>query len=183
MDEVNQSIEAFIDHAGWLAPALFVVLHIIRPILFIPVIVICVVGGVVFGFVQGAILSLIGLSLMSLISYKIVFRLPKLHRKIADLKEKMFQDRAITVSQVMVLRVMPFVHFHLLSFYLMEMTKNIREYMYYSILGLIAPAIIYTAFGEAISAFPWYITICFFLILILIYFFIDRRNKVRMHLN
>ncbi len=183
MDQVNQSIEAFIDYAGWLAPALFVVLHIIRPILFIPVIVICVAGGLVFGFVEGAILSLIGLSLMSLLSYKVVFRLPKLHQYISKLKEKMFQDRTISVSQVMVLRLMPFVHFHLLSLYLMEMTNNIKEYMYYSILGLIAPAIIYTAFGQVITEFPWYITVCMFVILAFIYFFIDRKNKLNIETN
>ncbi|CQR47976.1 SNARE associated Golgi protein [Paraliobacillus sp. PM-2] len=183
MEQVNQSIEAFIDYAGWYAPLLFVVLHIIRPILFIPVIVVCIAGGVVFGFVEGAILSLIGLSLMSLLTYKVVYKFPKLRQSIARLKKKIFQDRMISVSQVMVLRIMPFVHFHLLSFYLMEMTNNLKGYMYYSILGLIAPAVIYTAFGEAITAFPWYVTICFFFILVLIYYFIDRRNKVRMQLN
>ncbi|GAA5416608.1 hypothetical protein Pryu01_01645 [Paraliobacillus ryukyuensis] len=178
MEQMNHSIELFIDHSGWFAPILFVLLHIIRPILFIPVIVVCIAGGVLFGFVEGAILSVIGLSAMSLLSYKIVYRFPKLHDRIAKLKQRVFQDRTMTVSQVMVLRITPFVHFHLLSFYLMEMTKNLREYMYYSVLGVIAPAIVYTAFGKAITGFPWYMTASLFLILALIYYLIDKKNKL-----
>lgn len=183
MDQINHSIELFIDQAGWFAPILFVLLHVIRPILFIPVIVVCIAGGVLFGFIEGAILSLIGLSIMSILSYKVVHHFPKLHNYIAKLKQKMFQDRTMTVSQVMVLRITPFVHFHLLSFYLMEMTEDFREYTYYSILGLIAPAIIYTAFGEAITGFPWYITIFFFAILVLIYYLIDKKNKLHVQPN
>ncbi|WP_112180174.1 MULTISPECIES: TVP38/TMEM64 family protein [Paraliobacillus] len=177
MDQFDQSLEIFIDGAGWLAPVLFVLLHVLRPIFFIPVIVICIAGGVLFGFIEGAILSFIGLSLMSLISYKLVNRFPKFKKNLTRLKKKIFRERTMSVAQVMVLRLMPFIHFHLLSFYLMEMTKTFREYMYYSVLGLILPAIIYTAFGEAITDFPWYVSILFIVFLIGLYVCIDRWNR------
>ncbi|MCZ0702655.1 putative membrane protein YdjX (TVP38/TMEM64 family) [Natronobacillus azotifigens] len=177
MHQFDQSLEAFIDGAGWFAPILFIILHVVRPLFFIPVIVICIAGGVLFGFVEGAILSLIGLSLMSLISYKLVHRFPKFKKNLTRLKEKIFYDRSLTVAQVMMLRIMPFIHFHLLSLYLMEMTKSLKEYMYYSILGLILPAIVYTGFGEAITALPWYITLCLLLVLAGAFKSIDIWNK------
>ena len=177
MDQFDQSLEIFINGAGWLAPVLFVLLHVLRPLFFLPVIVVCIAGGVLFGFVEGAILSLIGLSLMSLVSYKLVNHFPKFRRNITRLKQKMFHDRTISVGQVMVLRIMPFVHFHLLSFYLMEMTKSFKDYMYYSVLGLILPAILYTAFGEAITELPWYISTTLFIILAGLYKYLDKRNN------
>ncbi len=177
LDQFNQSLESFMEGTGWLAPVLFILLHLLRPFLFLPVIVVCIAGGVLFGFIEGAILSLIGLSLMSLVFYQLVNKFPRFRTGVARLKEKMFQDRTVTVSQVMILRIMPFIHFHLLSLYLMEMAKSFREYMYYSVLGLIMPAIIYTAFGQAITELPWYLTGVMLLILVIIYSYIGKVNK------
>lgn len=177
MDQFDQSLEVFINGAGWLAPVLFILLHVLRPLFFIPVIVVCIAGGVLFGFIEGAILSFIGLSLMSFVSYKLVNHFPKFKKNLTRLKQKVFRDRTMSVTQVMLLRIMPFVHFHLLSFYLMEMTNSFREYMYYSVLGLILPAVLYTAFGEAITGFPWYISLIFVIILVILYKYIDKWNK------
>ncbi|WP_407269781.1 TVP38/TMEM64 family protein [Radiobacillus sp. PE A8.2] len=179
MNQFEHSLELFIESAGWLAPVLFVILHLIRPLLFIPVIVMCILGGVLFGFFEGALLNFIGLSLMSLVSYLLVNKFPRFRKGITRLKDKMFKDRTISVSQVMVLRIMPFVHFHLLSFYLIEMTKSIKEYMYLSVIGLIMPAIMYTAFGEAITKLPWYVTGVIAIILIIIFRYLEKLNKTK----
>lgn len=180
MENFNASIQSLIEGAGWLAPVLFILLHLFRPFLFLPVIVVCIAGGVFFDFVQGAILSFIGLSLMSLVFYKLVNIFPKLRTGVARLKKKVFHDRTVTVSQVMILRIMPFVHFHLLSLYLMEMTKSFKGYMYYSLLGVILPAALYTAFGQAIIEIPWYLAGLFLLILVGIYAFLGRVHNVNM---
>lgn len=183
MDQFDQSLEMFIENAGWLAPILFVLLHIIRPFLFLPVIAVCVAGGVLFGFVEGAVLSFIGLSLMSFISYFLVTKLSRFRGKLSLLQEKFFHGRTLSVGQVMILRIMPFVHFHLLSFYLIEMTKSLKEYTVYSLLGLILPAVLYTAFGEAITELPWYATSLIFLFLAVLYQVIDKLNKSRPEFN
>ncbi|WP_077622819.1 TVP38/TMEM64 family protein [Sediminibacillus massiliensis] len=180
MENVNNSMQSLIESAGWLAPVLFILIHLLRPFLFLPVIVVCIAGGVFFGFVEGAILSFIGLSLMSLVFYRIVNVFPKFRQGIGRLKEKVFHDRTVSVSQVMVLRIMPFIHFHLLSLYLMEMTKTFKGYMYYSLLGVIMPAVLYTAFGEAISKSPWYLSIIFSIILILLYALLGKIHNQRM---
>ena len=127
MEQLDQSLEVFMDNVGWLAPFLFILLHLVRPLLFLPVIAVCVAGGFLFGFFEGAFLSFIGLTLMSWVSYLLVHKFPKFEAKIARLKEKLFPNRTLSVTQVMILRIMPFVHFHLLSLYLMEMTKSLKE--------------------------------------------------------
>lgn len=183
MEQFDQSLEAFMDSVGWLAPFLFILLHLVRPLLFLPVIAVCVAGGFLFGFFEGALLSFIGLTLMSWVSYLLVNKFPKFQDKMARLKDKIFPDRTLSVSQVMILRIMPFVHFHLLSLYLMEMTKTLKEYMVISALGLIAPAILYTAFGRAITEFPWYTTASMFILLAAIFSFIEKRNNSKAHSN
>lgn len=177
MEQLDQSLEVFMDNVGWLAPFLFILLHLVRPLLFLPVIAVCVAGGFLFGFFEGAFLSFIGLTLMSWVSYLLVHKFPKFEAKIARLKEKLFPNRTLSVTQVMILRIMPFVHFHLLSLYLMEMTKSLKEYMVISALGLIAPAILYTAFGQAITEFPWYITLSMFLLLAAVFSFIGKYHS------
>lgn len=183
MEQFDQSLEAFMDSVGWLAPFLFILLHLVRPLLFLPVIAVCVAGGFLFGFFEGALLSFIGLTLMSWTSYVLVNKFPKFQAKMARLKDKIFPDRTLSVSQVMILRIMPFVHFHLLSLYLMEMTKTLKEYMVISALGLIAPAILYTAFGQAITEFPWYITVTMFVLLAVIFSFIGKWQNGRPQSN
>lgn len=176
MESFNEAIPRFIEEAGWLAPVLFIVLHLIRPLLFIPVIVVCIAGGFLFGFVYGTIYSIIGLSLMSLFFYKLVDVFPKFRERVIRLKKKVFKDRMITVGQVMILRMMPFVHFHLLSLYLMEMTSSYKEYMRYSIVGVILPSMLYTAFGQAITEMPWYLSIIFFGCLAILFSYLGRRG-------
>ncbi|MDG5472532.1 VTT domain-containing protein [Jeotgalibacillus sp. ET6] len=180
MDQFDQSLEVFIESAGWLAPVLFVLLHVLRPFFFLPVIVVCIAGGVLFGFLEGSLLSFIGLSLMSLLSYLLVHKFPGFKKRLTRLKYKVFKDRKVTVSQVMVLRIMPFVHFHLLSLYLIEMSASFKEYLYFSLLGLIMPAVFYTAFGQVITELPWYLTILLLFVLIGIFQILGRMNKSQM---
>ncbi|WP_054703984.1 hypothetical protein [Bacillus sp. JCM 19041] len=59
-DLLNRSLEV-IESAGWYAPALFILLHVLRPFLFLPVVLVCVAGGYVFGPFYGAVYSYLGL--------------------------------------------------------------------------------------------------------------------------
>ena len=182
METFLLDLESIIIEMGWLAPPLFILFHLLRPLLFLPVIVVCIAGGVLFGFVQGSIYNFIGLALMNYLFYLLINKFPKFEKKIRSLKNKVLPGRTMSVGQVMILRIMPFVHFHLLSLYLMEMTKNFKEYMYYSLLGVILPSVIYTAFGEAISEMPWYLTLGMFLILAGLYALLGKMHKFRLPL-
>lgn len=171
--------ESTIEELGWLAPPLFILLHLVRPFLFLPVIVVCIAGGVLFGFVQGAIYNYIGLALMNYFFYLLIRKFPRFEKRVRALKNKVLPDKTISVGQVMILRIMPFIHFHLLSLYLIEMTKDFKQYMYYALIGVILPSIIYTAFGEAISSMPWYLTLLMFLVLAGIYALIGKMQQYK----
>ncbi|MGJ9382965.1 TVP38/TMEM64 family protein [Salipaludibacillus sp. CF4.18] len=178
MEAFNESIPRIIEEAGWLAPVLFILLHVIRPLLFLPVIVICIAGGYFFGFIHGTIYSIIGLTLMSGMFFKLIEIFPGFRTKITRLKQKVFRDRILTIGQVMILRMMPFVHFHLLSLYLMEMTTSYRQYIKYSVGGVILPSVLFTAFGQAITEMPWYVSLLFFGLLALIFYYLGKRGTV-----
>lgn len=180
MENFLLELEMFIISMGWLAPPLFILLHLLRPLFFLPVIVVCLAGGVLFGFWQGAFFNFLGLGLMNLVFYYIIRKMPKFEAKINKLKNKWLPDRTLSIGQVMILRIMPFIHFHLLSFYLMEMTKNFREYMYYSLLGVLLPSILYTAFGDIITNFPWYLTVLMFLVLASLYALLNKLHNSRL---
>jgi uncharacterized membrane protein YdjX (TVP38/TMEM64 family) len=155
MENVQDSVFEAIEYAGWLAPLIFIVLHLIRPLIFLPVVLVCMAGGYFFGFVAGSIYSLIGLSLMCALFYGIVNYFPKFRDRVARLKKKVFNDRDMTPGQIIILRMMPFIHFHLLSLYIMEMTPNFQRYMYFSIIGVIGPAVVFTGFGHMLVELPW----------------------------
>ncbi|MFD1864282.1 TVP38/TMEM64 family protein [Planococcus chinensis] len=180
MENFLLDVEMFIISMGWLAPPLFILLHILRPVFFLPVIVVCIAGGVLFGFWQGALYNFIGLGSMNLIFYLIIRHMPKFEAKMNKLKNKLLPDRNLSIAQVMILRIMPFVHFHLLSFYLMEMTKNFKEYMYYALLGVLLPSILYTGFGDVITNLPWYLTLLMFAVLALLYSLLNKIHQVRL---
>ncbi|WP_088008276.1 TVP38/TMEM64 family protein [Indiicoccus explosivorum] len=179
MENLEETVKVTIEGAGWLAPFLFVILHVLRPVLLLPVIVVCLIGGLLFGIVWGAVLNFIGLALMTLVTYWLVGRFPKFKARLDRLKEKFVHGKTVTLGQVMLLRCMPFVHFQLLSVYVIEMTKSFRQYFLYSLVGVIGPAILYTAFGDLISELSLTQMLLIFAALALVYYGIHRFHKAR----
>ncbi|AST92810.1 MULTISPECIES: VTT domain-containing protein [Sutcliffiella] len=154
MDERLSVLYVMVETHWLLASIAFISFHILRQILFIPVVIICVAGGALFGGLLGSVYSIIGLTLSSLLFYLLYNQMPKIFGKILKMKEKWFGHRAeLSVGQVTVLRLIPFIHFHLLSLCLIETTKNFREYVRASIIANIPIAIIYTVFGQFIRDF------------------------------
>ncbi|WP_413379183.1 TVP38/TMEM64 family protein [Alkalihalobacillus sp. 1P02AB] len=168
---MNEKIEAarqFIEASGWLAPFFFIVLHIIRPFLFIPVLLTCLVGGYIFGTLYGALYSIIGLTLTSLFFYLLIHYFPNFGQRLSQLKGKIMKSgNKLTDLQLMVIRLIPFIHFHFVSLYVFETTNHFRDYAMRSILFVLPPAIIYTAFGDMIHQLPLTGTITLTLILLL----------------
>src|SRR5690625_1153674 len=80
----------------------------IRPILFIPVILYCILGGLFFGIVAGSIYSIIGLTLSSIIVYFFLHRTPKTFHHILSIKDKVLgRDTNFSKSQITWLRLIP----------------------------------------------------------------------------
>lgn len=143
-----------IETAGFLAPIAFILFHVLRQFLFIPVALVCIAGGVVFGSFWGIVFSIVGLMLSNILFFFLINKLPKMHNKLSRLKKRWFGEyRNLTVGQITVLRLIPFVHYHLLNFCLIERSKSFTDYIKCSWLTTFPLAVFYTVFGEFISRF------------------------------
>jgi len=170
-----------VEAGGILAPIAFIFFHIFRQFLFIPVTLVCMAGGILFGSVLGTFYSLIGLILSSLGFYFVIGKLPKTHEKLSKLKRKWFGEyRNVTVTQTAILRLIPFIHFHLLNFCLIEKNRGYQSYLKNSILTNLPLAFFYSVFGEFISGFtPEIIAISLFSLLILSYLFREKMSIIK----
>ncbi|MCM3179642.1 VTT domain-containing protein [Cytobacillus horneckiae] len=160
-----------VETAGILAPIAFILFHVLRQFLFIPVPLVCIAGGVLFGSVFGSLFSLIGLMFSCLLFYALIHQLPKFHSKLSALKKKWFGEyRNLTIGQIAILRLVPFIHFHLLNFCLLERNKGFSDFVKGAWITNIPLALFYTVFGEFISRFtPTMMLIILFSITVLLF--------------
>lgn len=182
IEHLSKEIPIYIEQSGIIAPLLFVLFHLIRPLLFLPVLFVCMVGGYLFGIIYGSIFSVVGLTFMSIIFYFIVRKFPNTLSIFAKINKKMLKKGPMTINQIMILRVVPFAHFHLLSLYVMEQTTSFKEYVKYSFLGLIMPSIIFTSFGQMIIDLPLFYSIILLAFLSLLFFAV-RKNGLEKQIS
>ncbi|MFC4556640.1 TVP38/TMEM64 family protein [Virgibacillus kekensis] len=178
MEFFGNYIMAFIETGGLFAPILFISCHLLRPLFFLPVVFICISGGVLFGAMAGTLYSLIGITLSSIIFYGVIRWMPKTFNRLVIVKQKLIgKNSELTTSQVALLRLVPFIHFHLLSLCLIEVSENFRDYTRSSLLSNIPLAFVYTFIGKWISSLsPLYILVFMAALLPLIYLL--RRKEI-----
>ncbi|HLR67163.1 TVP38/TMEM64 family protein [Virgibacillus alimentarius] len=178
MELIGNYLMAYIELGGLFAPILFISFHLLRPLFFIPVVFICISGGVLFGTVAGTIYSIIGITLSSIIFYGVIRWMPKTLDKLLSLKTKLIGEQSkFTMSQIALLRLIPFIHFHLLSICLIEISRSFKDYMKSSLLSNIPLAFVYTSIGKWISNLsPLHVFIFLAVLLSLIY--ILRRKEI-----
>ncbi|MEN2765605.1 TVP38/TMEM64 family protein [Ornithinibacillus xuwenensis] len=171
MELFGNYIMAFIQTGGFFAPLLFISVHLLRPLFFLPVVFICVSGGIIFGVFAGTIYSIIGITLSSIIFYFVIRWLPKTFERFTRMKQKLIgRHTELTTTQITLLRLIPFIHFHLLSICLMEITSSFKEYTKSSLLTNIPLAIVYTSIGQWLSSLsPIHILFSLTALLLLIY--------------
>jgi uncharacterized membrane protein YdjX (TVP38/TMEM64 family) len=161
---------AFIGTGSVFAPFVFIILHLLRQFLFIPIAVICISGGILFGPAAGTLYSILGLTLSSLLFYGVIRKFPKTMERLLNMKNKLFGHRNPNIRQIAVLRLIPFIHYHLLSLCLMEKKQGFKNYAYYSLLTNIPLAFFYTVFGSYISEFsPTMVVILLLSLTVLLY--------------
>lgn len=171
MDLVRIHVVALIELGGLFAPVAFIFFHLLRPFLFLPVVFICVTGGILFGPIAGSLYSLAGITLSSILFYGIYRKAPKATQRIIRVKKRLLGEKSeLTQAQIIVLRLIPFIHFHLLSICLIEISANFRDYAKASLLSNIPLAFIYTSIGGTISSLNSFsIILCLFVLLIFLY--------------
>lgn len=182
MEQIEQWIMTIKDSHLLIASFLFIFVHVVRPIFFIPVILILMTGGVIFGFVHGTILSIVGLMLSSIIFYYLAQKMPWFTRRLIQMKQKLFgEDRHMTKQQVMLLRLVPFIHYHLLSFLIYEQATDLRDYNKLSLYTAIPMALIYTVIGQSVAQFSPKVMTMFVLLILTVSYLgrKDTRQKIK----
>lgn len=183
MEQISQYIISFIESGGLLAPLLFICFHLLRPLFFFPVVFICITGGIMFGTIGGTFYSVIGITLSSGLFYGLIHNMPKTTHRLFFLKEKWIGKRSVlTTTQIALLRLIPFIHFHLLSLCLIEISASFKDYIKSSFITNIPLAFIYTSIGQGIAGLaPIYlISISLFLIPI-IYWLRKKETQIKWH--
>ncbi|MRH42906.1 TVP38/TMEM64 family protein [Aquibacillus halophilus] len=154
MEYISTYLMAIIETGGLFAPLLFIGFHLLRPMFFLPVVFICISGGILFGAVAGALYSVIGITLSSLIFYKMVKWMPNTFERLVKMKHKLIGENSrFTTPQIALLRLVPFIHFHLLSLCILEISSSFKDYMRSSLYSNIPLAVVYTSVGKWISTF------------------------------
>jgi len=179
LDETMTLLFVFIESTGLLAPIIFIGIHLIRPFFFIPVPVICIVGGILFGSVFGTIYSILGLTMLSILFYFLYSQVPRLSQKITNLKQKWLGERVkFTIGQIAILRLIPFINFHLLSLCIKDVTRNFREYAKGSFYTNIPVALLYTVFGQFIREFSTTVILAILLALTLLFYLLREKQVI-----
>lgn len=154
MDDAWSMLLVVIEAGGWYAPVIFILFHVFRQFVFVPPAVVCIAGGLIFGVVPGIVYSLLGLSGASILFYLLMRQIPEMMKKLSRLKKRLVgRFRDLTVAQVALLRLVPVIHYQLLSFCLYERKSSFKDFMFASFLANIPFVIFYTIFGEYIGEF------------------------------
>ncbi|ELK47257.1 VTT domain-containing protein [Halobacillus sp. ACCC02827] len=179
MGEITTSVLAWLEQQEAWAPLLFIGIHLLRPFLFLPVMLVCITGGVLFGPIAGTAYSVIGTMLSSLVFYKMIRILPSGLKKLKRVKEKWLKKQTnLSVKQVAVLRLVPFIHFHLLSYCLLEISSDFKEYTKSSLFANFPLAVVYTSVGQWITLLSLPMMIIFSGALIGLTFLIRKKYEV-----
>ncbi|MCA0969860.1 VTT domain-containing protein [Halobacillus litoralis] len=179
MGETSSTILQWLEHQESLAPLLFIAIHLLRPLLFLPVMLVCITGGVLFGPIAGTAYSVVGTMLSSLLFYRTIRLLPSGFDRLKGLKEKWLNKHArLSVQQVAILRLVPFIHFHLLSYCLLEISSDFKSYTKSSLFANLPLAVVYTSVGQWLSLFSIPAMILFSAGLIAVCFFIRKKCEV-----
>lgn len=161
-----------------IAPILFILLHGLRSFLFIPVIVICIAGGLIFGVIPGIILSIIGLLLSSSIFYYFAKTMPFVTKRLTKMKTKIIRkDTPVTTTQIAILRMIPFINYHLLSFLIYESAKDFRAYITSSFYTIVPMTIVYTTIGQTVSSFSPFVSMALLIALVGLLFVIRHKTE------
>lgn len=178
MESIHEHLYYLIHHQVYDAVILFIFIHIIRPFLFIPAIVLCIAGGVIFEPINDSMIPVIGLVLSSLIFYLAMSTYPNAMKKLIQMKQKLFGKYThLSVGYITMLRLIPFMHFQLLAFCILEQSGNFKEYIKNTILSTVPFVCIYTIVGKSINEhFSLYSMI---LLMIVILMMLSNRKKLQ----
>lgn len=169
-------MKEFIESFGVIAPIVYVLMFAVLPIFFFPVPILAVAGGLVFGFVEGSLLTFFGAVincyLMFIMSRKFGRNYVKdlLKRKLTEKQHKRIfdvSDDKLMMSLV-ILRLIPLVPYNLINYGYGLTNISLSKYMIASVLGIIPGTIVFLNFGATSSnVFSWQFLVASLMVVLL----------------
>ncbi|USK32848.1 VTT domain-containing protein [Bacillus sp. F19] len=183
IDLATSAVVSTVQSTGFLAPLFFIFMHILRQFLFIPVVVICIIGGILFGTQFGTFYSIIGLTVASISFYTLSKQFPSFLERFSGLKKKWLGNYTrLSVGQIIVLRMIPFVNFSILSLCILDRSTSFKDYAKLSFWTHIPAAFCFTSFGAYFGKFSLVTTIVLIGTLILfVYLLREKRVIIKWH--
>jgi uncharacterized membrane protein YdjX (TVP38/TMEM64 family) len=183
IDIATSSVLTVIETTGFFAPIVFIFFHMIRQFLFIPVVVVCIAGGVLFGAEFGTVYSVIGLTGASMVFYLFSKVFPTVLQRFEKMKDKWLGHyTCLSTGQIIILRMIPFVNFSLISLCILEKTKTFRRYTKVSLFTHIPSSLCFTFLGASIQTLsPIYLILLVLVLFLLVYFLREKQALIQWH--
>lgn len=179
MEEKLNALQQFVEASGTLAPILFMLLHVIRQFTFIPVGAVCMAGGLLFGGLLGTIYSASGLLLSSIIFYFFASKVPWAMNRLMQWKLwGVGAAQAMTVGQIAVLRLFPFIHYHMMNVVLLKKQPKLGGFAVCALITSLPLAAAYTLFGKFLLHLTPELGAVILGILLLLFYLLRERVKV-----
>lgn len=103
--------------------------------------------------------------------------MPFLTNRLMKMKSKIkTNDKQLTVGQITILRLIPFIHYHLLSFLLYESTDDFQSYVSASFYTVIPMSVVYTTIGQSVINFSPLVSLILLASLTTLLLFISRKK-------
>lgn len=174
VDSIQHIVESF----GILSVLIYILINAIRPFLFIPITVMFISGGLIFGTIRGSLYTLIGLMIAASISFVLARRFNKFFKKVLGNK---YLNRISSLSNdqvirgLFIMRVSPGVPFDPISYGAGISHITYEQFFIGTLLGSTPKVILYTFIGDQIEGgFSIQILIIFIILLVIglsLYFF------------
>lgn len=150
----KECLETFIRSQGTLSKFIFIVVFALKPlIIFIPAMLMTIVGGSLFGPLQGLLLSLVGFFLSGTLAFFLARFLGESFVDKIVKGKSMKMDKTINKNGIFIIaliRFVPVFHYDIVS-YTLGLTKvKYKDYIIGSILGVIIETAAYAYLGENI---------------------------------
>ncbi len=148
--DIKQWILAF----GWIAPLVYVILYTLRALIFFPVTIMALTGGLAFGVIQGSLLTLLG----AVSGAMLAFLVARYFRRGLRLKAKRGQFEKLEEQlasrgfvYVLFVRLLPFVPFDLVSYAAGATRMRKRDFFLATLIGATPLTVIYSFIGARLA--------------------------------
>jgi uncharacterized membrane protein YdjX (TVP38/TMEM64 family) len=154
-----ETLRAYIQSYGAVAPAVYVLLYCIGPVLFVPGAVLSLAGGLAFGAFWGTLLTVIGATIGATLAFFVARALGRdFVSRLLKGKLKLLDESAgkhgFTI--ILFLRLIPLVPFNALDYAAGLSKVSVRDYVLGTLIGIIPGTFAYVYLGSSlVNLYSW----------------------------